>query len=170
MARIRPETPADHDAVNRVHRQAFGQLDEADLVEQLRRDAHPHVSLVAEVDGTVVGHIFFSPVELPSPERSVSAMGLAPMAVLPEWQRQGIGAQLVREGLAACRRRGVDAVVVLGHPDYYPRFGFRPAAEFGLRSTYDGPTEAFMALELTEGGLRATEGVVTYHPTFGSVE
>ena len=107
MARIRPETPADHDAVNRVHRQAFGQLDEADLVEQLRRDAHPHVSLVAEVDGTVVGHIFFSPVELPSPERSVSAMGLAPMAVLPEWQRQGIGAQLVREGLAACRRRAV---------------------------------------------------------------
>ena len=170
MARIRPETPADHDAVDRVHRQAFGQPDEADLVEQLRREAHPHVSLVAEADGTVVGHIFFSPVEIPSAGRSVAAMGLAPMAVLPEWQRQGIGAQLVREGLAACRRRDVDAVVVLGHPDYYPRFGFRPAAAFGLRSTYDGPTEAFMALELTEGALRAAEGAVTYHPSFGSVE
>lgn len=170
MIRVRPESAADHRGVDQVNRQAFGHADEADLVEQLRRDADPHVSLVAEEEGTVVGHIFFSPVEIDSPARPISAMGLAPMAVLPKRQRQGIGVTLVREGLAACRRRGVDAVVVLGHAQYYPRFGFRPAAEFGLRCEYDVPEEAFMAIELTEGALQNVDGQVTYHPAFGSGE
>lgn len=93
-------------------------------------------------------------------------MGLAPMAVLPERQRQGVGTQLVREGLDACRRQGTDAAVVLGHPDYYPRFGFRPAAQFRLRCAFDAPDEAFMALELTKGALHEANGTVAYHPLF----
>jgi putative acetyltransferase len=170
MVHVRPETSADHEVVYQVTHQAFGRGDEADLVEELRPDAHPHVSLVAEVEARVVGHIFFSPVEIRSGARSVSAMGLGPMAVLPERQRQGIGKQLVREGLEACRRQGVEAVVVLGPPNYYPRFGFRPAADFGLRSEYDVPEAAFMAVELTEDALRAVEGEVRYHPAFAPDE
>ena len=91
------------------------------------------------------------------------------MAVRPERQRQGIGSKLVREGLRACKQEGVQAVVVLGHPEYYPRFGFRPAETFGLRSEYDVPSEVFMALELKRGALEDVEGVVTYHAAFGSV-
>lgn len=170
MIRVRPETFTDHEAVYHVNQQAFGRTDEADLVEQLRQDAHPHLSLVAEAGDTVIGHIFFSPVEIQSPECLVSMMGLGPMAVLPERQQEGIGAQLVQEGLETCRRQGVEAVVVLGHPNYYPRFGFRPAVEFGLRTVYDVPDEAFMAMEFSEGALQEVEGTVRYHPSFGSVE
>jgi len=170
MIRVRPETAADREGVSRINQEAFGQSDEAELVEQLQRDAEAHVSLVAEIDGTVVGHIFFSPVEIHASGGSIAAMGLAPMAVLPAWQRQGIGGQLVREGLEACRRQGVEAVVVLGPPEYYPRFGFRPAVEFGLGSEYDVPEGGFMAMELTEGALEPVEGEVGYHPAFGAVD
>jgi len=167
---IRPETPADHEAVYDVNRRAFGQPDEADLVNQLRREAHPYVSLVAETEAGIIGHILFSPVSTSSPNGSIPMMGLAPMAVLPEWQRQGVGTRLVQKGLDACRRRGVAAVVVLGHPDYYPRFGFRPAVTFGLRSAYDVPKDAFMAMEIQEGALQNVSGTVHYHPAFGAVE
>ena len=96
-------------------------------------------------------------------------MGLAPMAVLPERQRQGIGSALVREGLSAIERMGADAVVVLGHPAYYPRFGFKPAATYGLRSEYDVPDDVFMALELRPGVLEDIKGKVKYAPAFSSV-
>jgi putative acetyltransferase len=171
---VRPEAPADHDAVYRVHERAFGRADEAHLVERLRREAHPHLSLVAEAEGDVVGHIFFSPVKVESPGDPSGnppvAMGLAPMAVLPGRQQQGIGTQLVHEGVAACRRQGVEALVVLGHPDYYPRFGFRPARTWGLRCTYDVPEEAFMAMAVKKGALRDRSGTVRYHPAFDAVE
>lgn len=167
---IRPETAADHDMIYEVHQRAFGRAEEADLVEQLRREARPNVSLVADVATEIVGHIFFSPVEIASNEAAASVLGLAPMAVVPERQGQGIGSSLVREGLRECRQQGVQAVVVLGHSEYYPRFGFRSAEEFGLRSEYDVPTEAFMAMELQKGSLQIAQGRVTYHPAFGAVE
>lgn len=175
MLRIRPETPADHAAVRAVNERAFERAAEADLVEALRRAAHPHRSLVAEDEHQIVGHIFFSPVEIDPVEsepvrHGLAVLGLAPMAVHPDRQRQGIGGALVREGLRACADLGGGAVVVLGHPAYYPRFGFRPAATFGLRCTYDVPDEVFMALELLPGALDGVSGTVHYHPAFSEVE
>lgn len=167
MVITRSETLIDHEAVHRVNEQAFGRPDESDLVERLREVCRPYISLVAELDGRVVGHIFFSPVTIEPTESAVKAMGLAPMAVLPEHQRKGIGSLLVRDGLKECGRSGYDAVFVLGHPDYYPRFGFAPAARKGFRSEYDVPDDVFMVVELTEGSLKDRSGLVRYHPEFG---
>ncbi|PEN09164.1 GNAT family N-acetyltransferase [Longimonas halophila] len=170
MVTIRPETSADHTAVYEINQRAFEQDKEADLVDQLRQSTASYVSLVAETETRIVGHIFFSPVDIVPDEKSVLAMGLAPMAVIPEWQRQGIGSMLVREGLHACQKKGVQAVVVLGHPAYYPRFGFQPAEKLGLQSEYDVPSEVFMALELERGALQEAEGVVRYHDAFHSAK
>jgi putative acetyltransferase len=126
------------------------------------------VSLVAVDDDAVEGHILFSPVTLLS-HTDLPIAGLAPMAVLPKRQRQGIGSTLVRAGLDHCRRLGFVAVVVLGHAGYYPRFGFVPASRFGVRSEYDVPDDVFMALELTPGALRDRSGTIRYHPAFAAV-
>jgi putative acetyltransferase len=171
---IREESEADLRAVRRLNESAFGRTEEAALVDALRAAAHPQVSLVAVENREVVGHIFFSPVTI-EPEADVSTktaaalMGLAPMAVLPQYQRQGIGSRLVREGLRECLRMGGEAVVVLGHPEYYPRFGFVPASGKGLRCEYPVPDEVFMVTELIEGALDGVRGLVKYHPEFGKV-
>lgn len=151
-----------------MNRAAFDTSTEADLVDTLRQQAHPIVSLVAAVDDTVVGHILFSPVTL-LPHPTVPIMGLAPMAVLPARQRSGVGSALVQAGLDECRRLGSVAVVVLGHADYYPRFGFARASSFDLASEYDVPDELFMALELHAGALRGTSGTIRYHAAFATV-
>src|SRR6478735_1441522 len=121
---VRPETSADHDAIRHVNRLAFGQGDEARLVDALRDGGSVRVSLVAEAEGQVVGHVLFSDLPILTDGGTVPALSLAPMAVLPECQRRGIGSALVREGLAVCRGAGHRIVVVLGHPDFYHRFGF----------------------------------------------
>src|SRR5205807_8756724 len=149
----RAETADDIPAIRRVNQLAFGQPLEANLVDALRTAAHPHISLVAATRGQVVGHIFFSPVTLDTADPDSTILGLAPMAVLPEYQKQGIGSQLVQEGLKECRRIGCDVVVVLGHPEYYPRFGFAPASQKGLRCEYPVPDEVFMAIELKPNAL-----------------
>lgn len=169
MLIVRAEKEEDHGAVRRVNESAFGSPDEADLVEALRPAARPYVSLVAVLDGQVVGHIFFSPVRIESEAGVWSAMGLAPMAVQPEYQGQGIGGRLVREGLRECQRLGHTVVVVLGHPDYYPRFGFTRARPKGLRCEYDVPDEVFMVAELEPQALNGRQGLVKYRPEFGSV-
>lgn len=164
---VREEEPRDEAAVRLVHQSAFPTSAEADLVDALRPRARPLVSLVAEADGRVAGHILFSPVEIPG--LSGLGLGLAPMAVEPQLQRRGLGSALVREGLEACRRLGARAVVVLGHRDYYPRFGFWPAAGFDLACEYDVSPEHFMALELVPGALGPCTGVVCYHEAFGEL-
>lgn len=165
---IRPETASDRAAVRAVNEAAFETSAEADLVEALRERAEPTFSLVAEEGGRVVGHILFSPVGLAGhPE--LGLFGLAPMAVEPSLQRRGVGSALVRAGLEACAAAGGRAVVVLGHPEYYPRFGFRPASGFGLSCRWEVPDEAFMALELEPGALAEAEGEVAYHPAFDEV-
>jgi putative acetyltransferase len=169
MLIIRAETEADHPAVRRVNECAFSRANEADLVDALRKNAWPQVSLVAELDGQVVGHIFFSPVLIESEASSFTALGLAPMAVLPSLQRQLIGSELVRRGLEACRSIGHEVVVVLGHSEYYPRFGFVPAGQKGLTCEYTVPEEAFMVAELSEGALAGRKGVVKYRPEFSRV-
>ena len=147
---------------------AFETPAEADLVAALRIQARPLVSLVAEEDGAVAGHIMFSPVTLPG-HPALALMGLVPMAVAPARQRAGIGSALVRAGLEGCRRLAADAVVVLGHPDYYPRFGFVPGVRIGLGCEYDVPAEAFMVLALRPGALRGATGRVQYHAAFASL-
>ena len=132
---IRPEQPDDIPAIRAVNLAAFETSAEADLVDVLREQARPLIALAAADDATIVGHILFSPVTLlDHPEMRIA--GLAPMAVVPSRQHQGIGSMLVREGLEQCRRLGFVAVIVLGHPGFYPRFGFTPASRFGLRSEY----------------------------------
>jgi putative acetyltransferase len=165
---VRDEHPRDRAAVRAVNLAAFDTSAEADLVDTLRAQAHPIVSLVAEVDGEVVGHILLSPVTLDGhPE--LRLMGLAPMAVAPAHQRQGIGSALVRAGLERCRQLDIGAVVVLGHPSYYPRFGFAPSVRFGIRCEYEAPDEAFMLIELRPGCLRGMAGTVRFHPAFTDV-
>jgi len=162
---IREERQGDAERIRGVNLAAFETSTEADLVDALRRRATPLLSLVAEDDANVIGHILFSPVALTSEPRLI-LMGLAPMAVMPSRQRQGVGSTLVREGLERCRPLNVAAVVVLGHPGYYPRFGFLPAGRMSLRSEYDVPEEAFMVRELRNGVLTGVSGTIRYHPVF----
>jgi putative acetyltransferase len=166
---IRAETRDDVAAIAALHRAAFGRPNEADLVARLRRTVQPLVSLVALVGEQVVGHILFSPVTIDAAPAALRPMGLAPMAVLPILQRRGIGSALVRVGIDACRAAGAGAVVVLGHPTYYPRFGFVPAIRFGLCSEYDVAEDVFMAWELTPGSLAGIGGVVRYPPAFAEL-
>lgn len=174
MIEIREERPEDYEAVRRVNESAFERPQEAALVDALRGAARPYISLVAVEEGHgVVGHIFFSPVTIEPEGESARgpfpAMGLAPMAVAPASQRTGIGSRLVRAGVEECVRANFAAVFVLGHPDYYPRFGFSPAAPRGFSCVYDVPAEVFMVAELAPGALAGRAGLVKYHPSFASV-
>ncbi len=166
---IRAETAADVEAVRRVNELAFGRPAEANLVDALRSNVQPIISLVAILDDQVVGHILFSPVTIESEAEAFAAMGLAPVAVRPEYQNRGVGAALIRSGLAECRRLGHEIVIVLGHPAYYPRFGFVTASTLGIRCEFDVPDEAYMVAELTPGALRGRRGVAHYRPEFQGV-
>ena len=163
---IREEEENDQAAIRSVNVSAFETPSEANLVDALRAQATPVVSLVAEENDIVVGHIMFSPVTL-SGHPELKAIGLAPMAVIPEHQRTGIGSALVRAGLEQCKQLGFVAVVVLGHPEFYPRFGFSPSSRFGIDSEYDVPEEVFMAMELHPNALDEKTGKVKYHAAFG---
>jgi putative acetyltransferase len=171
---IAPESPTDRAATRRVNTLAFGQPNEADLVDALRDAVRPTISLVAREGPEVVGHIFFSPVMVTAGTvgkgtAAWAAIALGPMAVTPGRQRHGIGSTLVAAGLEACRRRGETVVFVLGHPAFYPRFGFVPAPPLGLRCEFAVPEDVFMVAELTDGSLRGRQGLVRYHPLFGTV-
>ncbi|MBS0347356.1 MAG: N-acetyltransferase [Proteobacteria bacterium] len=166
--RIRNETPADEAAVREVNLAAFESPAEADLVEALRGHTFPYVSLVADDKGIVAGHILFTPVHLPGHPRA-RLMALAPMAVRPEYQRSGVGSALVIEGLRQAREAGAGAVVVLGHPAYYPRFGFVPASRHGIGCSYQVPDEAYLVVELQPGHLDGLSGTVQYHAAFDAV-
>lgn len=160
---VRRESDADLGAIRTVNREAFGQVAEADLVDALRANGDAAVSLVAESDSSIVGHILFSHLPIRTSARNVAAAALAPMSVLPRWQRRGVGSALVRAGLDRCREDGFEAVVVLGHPAYYPRFGFSARLAEPLQAPFSGP--AFMALELVPGALTAG-GQVRYPGAF----
>jgi putative acetyltransferase len=166
--RVRTETEADLASIRTVNEVTFETSAEADVVETLRDRGVTLVSLVAEVDGKLVGHILFSPVSL-SEHAYLNVMGLGPMAVLPDYQHRGIGSALVRQGLNCCKDLGACAVVVVGHPKYYPRFGFVSAKQYSLRSEYDVPEDVFMVAELVVGALNGVSGLVRYDDAFAGV-
>jgi len=167
---IRPEGEGDRAAIFDVNARAFATDAEARLVDRLRDAGAATVSLVAERDGRVVGHVLFSPVRIVPDAGEVGAIGLAPVAVEPALQKTGIGGALIRAGFEACRERGHVLVFVLGHPSYYPRFGFEPAARHGL--AYEGGpafAAAFFVRELVPGALAGRRGVVHYHAAFAAL-
>ena len=167
MIKIRKERPADIPAIRVINEKAFGQPQEARVVDKLRQACGGLLSLVAVVDGRTVGHILFSPATIESKGRTVHGMGLAPMAVLPECQRQGIGLKLIRAGLDMLRSSSCPFVIVLGHPEYYPRFGFELASKYGVASQYDGvPDEAFMILIFDARAMSGVSGVARYRDEF----
>ncbi len=168
MITIRPETTVDHAAVHEVNVLAFGREVEAHLIEALRQspDFTPELSLVAVENGQVVGHILFSPMTIEERGTSTPALALAVMAVRPKFQKRGIGSSLVRHGLKECWRLEHQIVIVVGHPEFYPRFGFSSARAKGLEAPFQVPDEAFMALELTAGSLDGISGMVRYPPAF----
>ncbi len=166
MITISKENKNNISEIANVTHAAFGQKTEAAIIESLRRDGALTVSLVAEEGGKIVGHIAFSPVTLEMVDQKIEALGLGPMAVLPEHQRRQIGTQLIYEGLKACRKINAGLVFVLGHPEYYPRFGFVPTFPYNIAWEVECPKEAFMVLELKEAALEGLSGVVKYHPAF----
>lgn len=168
MLTVREETPGDYDSIREVNRLAFGSEAEARLVDRLRADGLVIVSLVAEEDSLPIGNVLFSELPIETDSGVLRGAALAPMAVLPARQRQGVGSALVRAGLDHCRTRGIAVVVVVGHPGYYPRFGFSAEKAGRLRGPYSG--NAFLALELQPGALEGVVGTVKYPPAFAELD
>lgn len=166
---VRAERPEDIPAIRRVNEEAFGQPLEARLVEQLRANGGITLSLVAVVDDRIVGHLLFSPVKVSSGHDEVMGVGLGPVAVLPEYQRQGIGTKLINEGIGGMREAGSPFIVVLGHAEYYPRFGFVPASRYGVRCQWEVPDDVFMLLPLDSALLPGVAGMAVYRDEFAEV-
>lgn len=166
MLNLRPERPADLAAIKLINDLAFGRDVESGLIDDLRQAGALTLSLVALEGGEPLGHITFSPVTVEAPGGAYPAQSLSSMAVLPGQQKLGVGGRLAREGLMLLAAQGQPGVVVLGHPSYYPRFGFERASAFGLRWGHAYPDEAFMALELRPGYFAKRGGLVRYHPAF----
>jgi putative acetyltransferase len=171
MVIVRAETAKDYDSVFRVNELAFGRDNEARLVEVVRKTEFfiPGLSLVAVKGVEVIGHILISMIHVDTKEGKTPVLGLAPIAVLPEFQRQGIGSELIRKGIKESRRLKHQAIVLIGHPEYYPRFGFEPARAKGLETAYPVPDEVFLALELYPGALDGISGMIIHPPAFNDV-
>ena len=168
---IRPEQPQDVDLITEVYQLAFERDDEANLVKQLREQASPTLSMVAQTqDRQIVGHVFYSPATIQTAEGDVAGMGLAPMAVHPDYQQQGIGKQLIKHSLDPIAQMKIPYVIVLGHADYYPQFGFVPASLRNIRCQWTGiPDEAFMILILDPTAMQLVSGTAFYHPIFNQI-
>jgi putative acetyltransferase len=160
---IRTETAQDIPAIHALIQTAFGQPGEANLVDNLRTSGALTLSVVAELDDRIVGHIAFSPLTIAGRQL---ALALAPMAVAPDHQRRGIGSALIEWALKECRRLGHKVIIVVGHAEYYPRFGFIPAAQFGIECPFEVSPDAFMVLELSPGAAKECRGMISYRPEF----
>lgn len=165
---IRQEKTADYDAVREINTVAFGQTEEAELVTKLRQNDHfiPELSIVAEENNIVIGHILFTPIYIGNGIQRYQSLALAPLAVLPEQQGKGVGSALINEGFNKARELGFSSVVVLGYSEYYSRFDFLPAKDFGVHPPIAEWKEAFFVKELKKGSLSEVTGTVSYPPEF----
>ena len=166
---IREEYPKDIAAIRDVNQQAFGQLQESQLIDNLRANKGILLSLVATLNDHVIGHVLYSPVSVSANGDNIIGAGLGPMAVLPEYQRQGIGSKLIDAGNQILQKSGFPFIVVLGHPEYYPRFGFKPAGTYGLKCEWDVPDDVFMMLILDPSKMKQISGLAKYRQEFSSV-
>lgn len=171
--RIRQETEQEYPLTEQVIEQAFEHAEYSDhtehrLVANLRRSDVfiPELSLVAEDQGEIVGHILLTQLAIRDGEEDHESLALAPVSVLPLHQKRGVGSALIRKSLEIARERGFPSVIVLGHDTYYPRFGFKPAHVWGIKAPFDVSKEAFMALELVDGSLDHVKGTVVYPKVF----
>lgn len=165
---IRPEKESDFKAIYNTNVLAFGGTEEAVLVGKLRKTPNfiSELSLVAKFNNKTVGHILFYPIEIAGDGNTAKTLALAPMSVLPQYQRKGIGGKMVKVGLSKAKKLGYDCVIVLGHEKYYPKFGFQPASKWGIKCPFEAPDASFMALELTPGVLTRSAGTVVYPKEF----
>ena len=165
---ITPETEGDFDGITRLHNLAFNQTEEGELVKRLRKTSSfiSELSLVAKIGREVVGHILFHPIRIKTETGECNSLALAPMSIHPDCQNTGIGSSLVRKGLATAKRLGFHSVLVVGHPRYYPRFGFKPANKWGISPPSEVPDNAFFAVELVKNGLKDCGGTVEYPKEF----
>lgn len=168
---IRKESEKDHQKVFSLLKAAFGKDNEAVLVEKLRKrnDFIPDLSLIAEMNEELVAYILFTKISIIREEQAYETLALAPVAVHPEYQKKGIGKKLITDALSRCRQLGFRSVIVLGHAEYYPAFGFKPACNWNISAPFEVPSEAFMALELSENELAGKSGRVEYPPEFSEV-
>jgi len=168
---LRSETRNDYPGIQQVNDMAFGQPNEGLLVEKLRSNSNfiDKLSIVAEFNERIIGHILFFPIQVKDDLKQYDSLALAPVSVIPEFQNKGIGGQLISKGLEMAREMGFKSVIVLGHKDYYPRFGFVPASNWRIKAPFDVPDEVFMALELEKDGLKDVSGVVEYPGEFEEV-
>ena len=166
MIEIREERSDDVPAVRHLNRRAFGQDQESNIVDALRANAAALLSLVATLNGQVVGHIMYSPLSI---DGKFEGAALGPMAVLPQCQREGIGTKLIEAGNRKLKDDGCPFIIVVGHADYYPRFGFKPASEHGIKCEWDVPDNVFMLLVLDQAKMAGVAGLAKYRPEFSSV-
>jgi putative acetyltransferase len=166
LIEIREERPDDVAAVRDLNRRAFGQDQESNIVDALRANGAALLSLVATLNDRVVGHIMYSPLTI---DGKLEGAALGPMAVIPERQRQGIGSKLIEAGNQKLKDAGCPFIIVVGHADYYPRFGFRPASEHGIKCQWDVPDDVFMLLVLDQAKMEGVSGLAKYRHEFSSV-
>lgn len=169
---IRPEIKSDYLHIKNVNDLAFKQQSEGLLIDKLRDNPMfiTDLSLVAVLGNEIIGHILFVPINIVDNAMIHDSLALAPMSVLPKFQGKGIGGQLIKYGLNAAKKLGFESVIVLGHKDYYPKFGFQPASKWNIKAPFDVPDEVFMAIELVNNALVDISGVVEYPPEFAEVE
>ena len=169
---LRHETVNDYSGIKLVNDLAFGQPVEGKLVDSLRTNPEyiDKLSIVAEKDGQIIGHILFFPIKIKSGDLEYETLSLAPMSVLPEFQGKGVGGRLILKGIEVANKFGFKSVIVLGHKEYYPRFGFKPANQWGVKPPFDVPDEVFMAIELVENSLKGKAGTVQYPKEFMEAE
>jgi predicted N-acetyltransferase YhbS len=168
---IRKEEVKDHKQIYEVNKLAFQQENESKLIEKIRKSENfiPELSIVAEIDNRIVGHILFSKIKIIG-DSDYESLALAPMAVIPEFQKRGIGSELIKKGIDKAKELGFDSIIVLGHKEYYPKFGFQRASKWNIKCPFEVPDDVFMAIELTEKAFEGKAGTVKYPDEFNEAE
>ena len=168
---IRKEEEKDHKQIYEVNKLAFQQENESKLIEKIRKSENfiPELSIVAEIDNRIVGHILFSKIKIIG-DSDYESLALAPMAVIPEFQKRGIGSELIKKGIDKAKELGFDSIIVLGHKEYYPKFGFQRASKWNIKCPFEVPDDVFMAIELTEKAFEGKAGTVEYPDEFNEAE